>query len=403
MRIGDLKIETLRQAPSNARTEGFGYLVRAAYLTRDGKLTQLGEQTLSRLKSLATSGRDFFTDLGFDIIHTENHESFFEISSGNAEVLVCPACHYADRVENARFRKQPLPAETPLPLEKVSTPDCNTIESLANFLGIAKEKTAKALMYSRISDHRFIFIAVRGDMQLSEVKLKKLVGEIRLATPDEIERSGAVAGYASPIGLKNAMIIVDDLIPQSTNLAAGANELGYHLKNTNYGRDYSSDIIADVIKAGAGDACPTCGTALDHIDAELLVDEHGFNYENILVALAETYHDDRGLTIPAHAAPFEVYLMQLPGREIDTKSKAEEFYMNLQNAGVSVLFDDRSERAGVKFNDADLIGLPVRVTVGEKTIKEGMVELKSRKGSENLRIPADEINQTIRSLLETIK
>jgi prolyl-tRNA synthetase len=403
MRIHDLKIETLRQAPSNARTEGFACLVRASYLTRDNKLTQLGEQTVSRWINIAITGKDLFVQLGLGVIKTEDQETFFEISSGDTEILQCPACHYADRVDTARSRKQPFPAETLLPVEKVSTPDCNTIESLANFLGIPREKTAKALMYTRCSDRRFIFIVVRGDMQLSEIKLKKLVGDIRLATSEEIERSGAVAGYASPMGLKDALIIVDDLIPGSVNLAAGANEPGCHLKNTNYGRDYRADIIADVTKAGVGNACPNCGMPLDHADTELLADEHSFYYENILVALAETCHDDKGLILPILAAPFAVYLMQLPGKEIDTKAKAEELYMDLQNADISVLFDDRAERAGVKFNDADLIGLPLRVTIGEKTMKEGMVELKLRKDTQNLLIPTDEINQTIRSLLETIK
>ncbi len=146
--------------------------------------------------------------------------------------------------------------------------------------------------------------------------------------------------------------------PQSSNLAAGANEPGYHLKNTNYGRDYSAEVVADVVQAGAGDACPNCGTPLNSPNAELLADETGFYYENILAALAEVHHDDKGLTLPASAAPFDVYLMQLPGKEMDTKAKAEELYSSLQSAGISVLFDDRAERAGVKFNDADLIGCP---------------------------------------------
>jgi len=403
MRILDLKIETLRQAPSNARTEGFAFLVRAGYITRDNGLTLLGEQTLLRLQELAKAGPDIFARLGLAVIRTEAGESFFEMPSGNAAVLQCPACRYAEQAETAQFKKQALPAEPPLPLEKVSTPGCNTIESLANFLGIPREKTAKALMFTRLSDDKFVFVVVRGDMQLSEAKLKKLTGEVRLATTGEIENSGAAAGYASPIGLRNALIVVDDLIPHSFNLAAGANEPGYHFKNTNYGRDYSAGIVADVARAGGGDACPNCGTPLNLLNAELLADDTGFNYEHVLAALAEVYHDDKGLTWPPAAAPFDVYLMQLPGREMDTQAKAEELYATLQSAGISVLFDDRAERAGVKFNDADLIGLPLRVTVGEKNLKNGMVELKKRKSIENQLVPAAEITQTIQSLLKTIK
>jgi prolyl-tRNA synthetase len=288
-------------------------------------------------------------------------------------------------------------------MEKVSTPECHTIEALANFLDIPKEKTAKALMYTRASDGKFVFVAVRGDMQLSETKLKKLVGEVRLATAEEITKSGAAAGYASPIGLKNTLIIVDDLITQSVNLVAGANEAGYHLKNTNYGRDYKAKIAADVVMANAGNACTNCGAELVANQAEILKDESGFWFEDILDAMAEIHHDDKGLTLPVSGAPFDVYLMQLPGKEIDTQAKAEEIYTSLQGAGMRVLIDDRAERAGVKFNDADLIGFPIRITVGEKNLKEGMVELKSRKSTENKLVQPADLAQTIQSLLKAAK
>ncbi|MEW5818302.1 MAG: His/Gly/Thr/Pro-type tRNA ligase C-terminal domain-containing protein, partial [Spirochaetota bacterium] len=185
-------------------------------------------------------------------------------------------------------------------------------------------------------------------------------------------------GFASPIGLTNALIVVDDLIPQSQNLAAGANEAGYHFLNTNTPRDYSAEIIEDLVMAKAGDVCSNCGSALEVISALPLGTRFGLFYENWLLALAETHHDEKGLTLPKSASPFDVYLMHVPGKTINTLEKAEEIYNSLQSAGISVLFDDRDERAGVKFNDADLIGCPFRVTVGEKNLKEGMVELKGR-------------------------
>ncbi|HET7144738.1 MAG TPA: His/Gly/Thr/Pro-type tRNA ligase C-terminal domain-containing protein, partial [Anaerolineales bacterium] len=245
------------------------------------------------------------------------------------------------------------------------------------------EKTAKALMYTRIADNQLIFIVVRGDMQLSETKLKGLVGDARAATADEIAKSGAVPGYASPIGLKNAFIIVDDLIPRSPNLAAGANEAGYHFKYTNYSRDYSAEIIADLIQAKAGDSCIHCGSPLSILSALNLATRLEFRFENILLALAETHHDVKGLTFPKPAAPFDVYLMHVPGKQLDTLAKAGEIYNELQTAGITVLFDDRDERAGVKFNDADLIGCPVRVTVGEKNLKDEKIEIKARTDKEN--------------------
>src|SRR5581483_3852491 len=333
MRFRELGIETQRQSPSNVRTEGFAFLVRAGYLTREGQPTCLGESALARLKELSQSD-SFFAKLKIPTIKTGD-ETFFAISTGDVEILHCPVCNYAARHEVALFKKQALPAEPVLPLEKVLTPDCNTIESLANFLGVPKEKTAKALMFTRLADSKFVFVVVRGDMTLSQAKLKKHVGEVRPATADEIAKAGAAAGYASPMGLKDALIVVDDLIPQSANLVAGANEAGYHFKNTNYGRDYSAEIVADLVLAEAGDPCPECGKPMIAFDADLLADQTGYSFENILGALAEVHHDGKGLMFPSSVAPVDVYLMQLPGKELDTPAKAEEIYTTLQSAGIS--------------------------------------------------------------------
>ena len=395
MKYNDLNIQTQRDAPNNARTEGFAFLVRGGYLTRENTPTQLGEVTLSHLRNLSSEPA-FLAQLPLPTIGN-NDEIFFSIASGPIEVAHCPSCKYTERLELARFAKTPLPKEDELPLEKVLTPDCHTIEALANFLNIPKEKTAKALMYTRVSDNRFIFVVVRGDMQLTEAKLKQHVGDVRAATAEEIEKSGAAAGYASPIRLKDAIIVVDDLIPLSQNLVAGANETGYHLKNTNYGRDYSAEIVQDLIQAKAGDACINCGNPLSVLSTISLATRKDYDFQNILLALAETHHDSKGLTIPHPAALFDVYLMQVPGKELDTRAKAEEIYNNLQNARIPVLFDDRAERAGVKFNDADLIGFPIRITVGEKGLKEGMVEIKQRTGTNsNQLIPTQKITSFLK-------
>jgi len=403
MKYRDLHIETQRQAPNNARTEGFSLLVRAGYLTRENVLTELGEYTINHLHDLSSdesflpsraSGQRFH--LSLPTIGNDN-ETFLPIASGSIEVAHCSACKYTERLEFAHFKKTPLPQEEQLPLEKILTPDCHTIEALANLLNIPKEKTAKALMYTHVSDGKFIFVVVRGDMQASEAKLKQNIGDIRPATADEIANSGAAIGYASPVGLKDILIVVDDLIPQSQNLVAGANETGYHLKNTNYRRDYIAEVVVDLIQAKASDACFHCRNPLSVLSADLVATNWKYNFESLLRALAKTHHDDKGLTLPHPAAPFDVYLMHLPGKEMDTRVKAEEIYNSLQSAGISVLFDDRDERAGVKFNGADLIGCPVRVTVGEKGLKEGMVELKLRKEKENRLVPMDKIVEEIKS------
>lgn len=398
MRYRDIQIQTQREAPSNARTEGFALLVRAGYVTRENTPTALGEQALARLRKLADeTGGAFFSNLSLPIFSNDN-ETYFSISTGPIEIIRCPACEYASRLELAQFAKVALPTEEFLPIQKVLTPDCNTIESLANFLNIPKEKTAKALMFTRLSDGKFVFVVVRGDMQMSQAKLTMLIGEVRPATTEEISRSGAAAGYASPVGLKNALIIVDDLIPQSMNLAAGANEAGYHLMNTNCGRDYTAELAADIAQAKAGDACPNCGKLLSALDASVLAAPGEINFDAVLSALAETHRDEKGLTFPKEAAPFDVYLMQLTGKEIDTRAAAEELYATLQKENIAVLFDDRDERAGVKFNDADLIGCAIRVTVGEKNLRNGMVELKPRKAAENQLVSISEIISKIKNL-----
>ena len=398
MKYRDLNIQTQREAPNNARTEGFTFLVRAGYLTRENTPTQLGVHTLDHLRSL-TGDSSIFDTLALPAIGSVD-EIFFPIAFGQIDVAHCPNCQYTERLELAQFKKVPFPKEDELPLEKVLTPDCHTIEALADFLDMPKEKTAKALMYTRSNDNNFIFVVVRGDMQLSEAKLKKQVGDVRAATVEEIERSGAAAGYASPIGLKDLLIVVDDLIPQSQNLVAGANEPDYHLKNTNYGRDYSAEIIADLVQARAGDACKNCGSSLSVLSTICLATHKEYDVQNILLALAETHHDSKGLTLPHPGAPFDVYLMHLPGKEMDTRAKAGELYGSLEGVGLSVLFDDRDERAGVKFNDADLIGCPIRVTIGEKALKEGMVELKPRKEKDNQLVPIETITERIISLLK---
>jgi prolyl-tRNA synthetase len=391
MKYRDLSIQTQREAPNNARTEGFAFLVRAGYLTRENIPTQLGEYTINHLRELAGQhDKSFLSRLSLSIISNDD-ETFFPIKSGSVEVIHCPACKYTDRLEFARFTKTALPVEEQLPLEKVLTPNCNTIETLANFLGVPKEKTAKALMYTRTVDNKFVFVVVRGDMQLSEAKLKKLIGDVHPASEEEIINSGAAPGYASPLGLKDGSILVDDLIPKSQNLVAGANEAGYHLRNTNYGRDYSAEIVADLVQAQEGDGCPNCGKPLSVLSCNILATRSERSFENILLAIAETYHDEKGLTLPRSTAPFDVYLMNVPGKEMDTGAKAKEIYGTLRNAGITALFDDRDERAGVKFNDADLIGCPIRITVGEKHLKSGMVELKPRKEKENKIIPLDKI------------
>lgn len=410
MRYNDLPLQTHREAPANARSAGQSWLVRAGYFSHGGEILPLGERALARIRAFLHTPADF-RQIGL-ITLAGAPEHYYPTPVGSHDLLFCPSCGYAARAEIAQYRKASPAAEAPAEPEKVLTPDCPTIESLAAFLGIPTSKTAKALMFVRSPkspdfgqtiesletfDSEFIFVVIRGDTALSEAKLEALVGKFRLATEDEIRAVGAVPGYASPIGVKNARILVDELIPVSPNLVAGANEAGYHLRNTNYGRDYVAEIVADLAQAVPGDPCIRCAGPLSETRGWILASEAGFDPEKTLLALAETYHDDKGLTLPAPVAPFDLYLMHVPGKTMDTLPAAEDLYEKLQAAGLSVLFDDRNDRAGVKFNDADLVGCPVRITLGERGLQNGMVEVKKRSGAEVEQVAMVDIIEIIKA------
>lgn len=404
MRYGEIGIETQRQSPARARTEGEALLRRAGYLGRDRELTPLGRRTHARLEELAQTrpAAQVFAALDLPVVTAVAGQFFLPIPQGDLELVHCASCGYAAPLPMASFKK-PIPAEEAIqPIEKVLTPECHTIAALAHFLEIPEAKTAKALMYTRTTDCKFVFVVVRGDMQLSDEKLRRCAGDLRAATSDEIIARGAVPGYASPIGLKNALVAVDDLITQAPNLVAGANEPGYHLKNTNYARDYQADIVADLVLAEAGAPCVNCGSPLAIEKADLMADSDGYCLERLLEDLAQAHHDSKGLTLPPVAAPFDVYLLHLPAKEMDTHAQAVQLYEDWQKAGVSVLLDDRNERAGVKFADADLIGCPLRATVGERGMKDGMVELKTRQGTDSMSVPFGTALDSIRSLTQRV-
>ncbi len=395
MRLSESPIHTLRETPSNARTEGMAFLLRAQYLSKDGTLLPLGEETMSRLRErVALEGESLFESIGIPLLKS-GETRYFVHPAGKESLLHCESCGYAAPRWEARFETPPPSEEPPLPLEKVETPHCSTIEDLAAFLHIPTEKTAKALMFTRLSDGKFILVIVRGDRQLSETKLTRLVGEVRPATEEEILAAGAAPGYASPIGVKDAFVLVDETIPRSANLAAGANEAGFHFIHTNYGRDYAADLVADLALAQAGDPCPNCGAPLRLEKADALARREGdalrLDAAACLHALAETHHDAYGLILPEGLAPYDIALIWLPGRKMDTRPAADALYRQLQDAGYRVLYDDRDARAGVKFNDADLLGIPIRITLGERGLKEGNVELKRRAEKEKHLIPLSEI------------
>jgi len=376
------------------------------------------------------------------------HEYMYLTPFGEDTLLICDDCGYAANRHVATFKKEALPKEDALGLEKVATPDCKTIAELAEFLGIPESRTAKAVFMvadipeGESSIQKFVFAIVRGDMDINEVKLANALkaSELRPATEDEIEAIGAVPGYASPIGLPETndylpvVVLVDDLIPQSSNLVAGANDAGYHMLNTNLGRDYQADIVTDLTAARAGDTCLVCGGAFneirgvevgnifklgtrysdsmgctyqdkDGVEKPVIMGSYGIGSGRLLASVAEEYNDEYGLIWPITVAPYQVHLVMLPKKKGvgNVEDTAARLYEDLQAEGIEVLFDDRDESPGVKFNDADLIGLPIRLTVSARGLEDGNIEFKRRDQKEKYMIPKEGIIEKVKNEIIALK
>jgi prolyl-tRNA synthetase len=355
---------------------------------------------------------------------SDAHEFTYLTPVGEDTLVLCDHCGYAANRQIARFAKPAALAEELKPIEKVATPETKTIEALAQLLGVPTSKTAKAVFLIATREdaagphESFVFAVIRGDMEVNETKLANAIGatELRPATDDEIRAIGAAPGYASPINLPQGsepttsskpLIVVDDAIQTSPNLVAGANEDGAHLLNTNFPRDYDATFVADIAAAGDGDACVNCGHALrtsrgvevgnifklgarytqalgatylaaDGTHKPVVMGSYGIGSGRLLACIAEEHHDDKGLIWPITVAPYHVHLVALAGKDVNVAQKADALYDELQRAGIEVLYDDRAESPGVKFADADLIGLPLRITVAAKSLEAGGVELKRR-------------------------
>jgi len=350
---------------------------------------------------------------------------FCTLPGGEATALVCPACGYAADESAARWKRDAAKSSPLLPLEKVATPHCPTIESLAAFLGISPAQTAKAVFLSEDAGtraERLVFAVVRGDREVNLTALMEATGArtLRPAEDSEIEAVGAVSGYASPVGLEAVEIVVDPEITTTPNLVSGANEAGFHLRNVNYGRDYTANKVAEIAAARPGASCPNCGGALRAeegvviasafvVDQDLLAAENctfmqsngkpapvqvgitSLNLSYLMACLAEIHHDNFGLRLPHAAAPLPVHLVVLTSKSGEAEAAAEALADRLESIGLQVLVDDRNERAGVKFNDADLIGLPLRVTVSERALQEGGFEFKPRVAQDKTILSLDEL------------
>jgi prolyl-tRNA synthetase len=362
------------------------------------------------------------------------HEYMYLTPIGEDSLLFCDSCGYSANRQAARFSRPTPAAEAPLPLERVATPHASSIAELAAFLNIPAARTAKAVFFMAEpadgSPAFLVFAVVRGDMEVNETKLANAVQarDLRPATDVEIRAIGAEPGYASPLGLRGARVVVDELIPASPNLVAGANETGYHLRNVNYGRDFTADQVVDLAAATEGSPCPQCGAAMrlsrgvevgnifklgtKYTDAlecgfsdengqirPVIMGSYGIGVGRLLACIAEQHHDENGLCWPAEVAPYPVHLTLLSGKTGEPDAVAQALAAELTAAGLEPLFDDRTESAGVKFADADLIGLPLRITVSERALKQGGVEFKPRRASERFIVPLENAVAAARQIL----
>ena len=356
----------------------------------------------------------------------ESQEFLFLTEIGEDTALVCPSCHYAANAEKAEFVKPAAQPAEALPLSELATPGQKTIDDLVRFTGRTHAQTLKAVFYK--ADGQPVFVAIRGDLDVNEVKLRNTLKATNLELLDDaaVRQAGLVASSASPVGLSGMTVVADDSVLASPNLIAGANRPDAHYDNVNYPRDWSADIVTDIALARAGSGCPRCGTPLDerrgiemghvfklgtvysekmganYLDAEgqsrpIIMGCYGMGVERILAAAVEASHDERGIIWPEELAPYRVHLVALNLDRAEVRAAAEALYDELRAAGVETLFDDREESAGVKFNDADLLGLPWRVTVSPRSLERGGVELKARTGKDAELVPLDDAASIIAS------
>jgi prolyl-tRNA synthetase len=347
-------------------------------------------------------------------------------AASQAAMLGCPKCAWLSRACSTPVAAPILSEEAMLEPERLPTPGADSITELCRQLGIPPERTAKAMMFSGSppgdAGAQTLMALVRGDREVSEQKLSWVSGwtGLRKALPAEIEQIGAVPGYASPVGLDHPWVVVDQDVARARNLATGANAAGYHLIHTSYGRDYSAWLVADLVAAAEGDACPRCGAKLESQQGCLLglcyplLPEHrgglgslpdqagragalagvalDFDVTSALGALAGEQSDEQGLSWTPALAPFQALILGLTPCE----SQAVEVYLALRGQGVPVLLDDRDCSAGVKFKDADLIGIPLRVVVSPKSIAAGGAEIALRADGAKKIVPLEAIEDEIR-------
>ena len=348
---------------------------------------------------------------------------------GEDDVVFCTKCDYAANIEKAEAKAELAEKEDLLEKEEVETPEVKTIEDLEKFFNVSAKKFAKTLIFN--ADGKIVAVMVRGDREVNEVKVSNALGTVinlDMATPEEVYKAtNAKVGFAGPIGLKVDTLLVDEEVSKMYNFVVGANKTGYHFKNVNYGRDFEGT-VGDFRNVTEGETCPVCGEKItisrgtevghifklgtkyseamhgDFIDEDgkkkpFLMGCYGIGVTRTLASIIEQHNDENGIIWPLSVAPYHVSVIPVNIKNEEQMEAAEEIYSALEQIGVEVLMDDRNERAGVKFKDSELMGIPMRVTVGKK-IGENIVEFKLRAEGENEEINIKEVVSRVKKEFE---
>ena len=416
-----------------------GLLRTREFMMKDAYSFDASQESLDQSYDLMVQAYiNIFTRCGLDVAVVEadsggiggkdSQEFILLAESGEDIVLLCENGDYGANVEKAEFVKQANPEEEPHEMKEIATPGVKTIEELAESLGIATNQTAKAVFYT-VGDE-MIIVTIRGDLEVNETKLRNVLGgvEPRFATAAEVARANLVPGSASAVGLDGIRSIVDDSMTLGTNFVAGANKTGFHITNVNFPRDFKADISTDIASAKAGDICPHDGGRFkeargievghvfklgtiysDRFDADFLDENgeshpmimgcYGLGVSRLVGGIVEAHHDDNGMTLPGAVAPYSVYLASLNVDDEGVRETADGLYAELTRAGLDVLYDDRDEKPGVKFKDADLIGIPVRVVVSQRGLSNGQIELKLRTEKDATHVSVSDAANAIKGML----
>ncbi|MDO4581119.1 MAG: proline--tRNA ligase [Bacillota bacterium] len=374
----------------------------------------------------------------------EGSHEFMALSEvGESQIIFCPHCDYAATDDIAAVAPVPTGVgEEFLPMKSVETPDCKTVDDLARLLGVTADRTVKTLCYMAIyeQEEKFFVALIRGDRQVNEIKLCNKLDciAVRFAEDHEVREHGMEPGYCGPVGLaEDIFIIADTEVPLMVNHECGDGRKDYHLMNVNYQRgDYRISQVADIALVQKGAACPVCGQPLDSMRGievgqifklhtkyseklgALYTDENGDEHPMVMgcygigvgrtmAAIIEQHNDEHGIIWPITVAPYQVAILPVNDKDEHLMEQAEQVYEELLRRRVEVVIDDRQERPGVKFNDADLLGFPLRVTMGKKCSESGLAEIKLRATGEVLEVPvgelADKLQQMIAEMIEELQ